>query len=114
MDPADLIDKQLLWIAKQGLLEPVPHPWQILQQPNDDIIYYNSVTKERTTQHPMDQNYRNLYFHEREKLLSSNQQKPILIEDSQPTKLFSQNTTILRRSDQTTFSGQSFPPPIIQ
>jgi hypothetical protein len=61
MNPADIIDRQLLWIAKQGLLEPVPHPWQILQQPNDDIIYYNSVTKERTSQHPMDDNYRILY-----------------------------------------------------
>jgi len=75
MNPSDIIDRQLLWIAKQGLLEPVPHPWQILQQPNDDIIYYNSVTKERTSQHPMDDNYRVLYQHEREKLLA-NKQKP--------------------------------------
>ncbi len=48
MDPEDSIDVQLLWIAKRGLLEPVPHPWQMLQQQNDDIIYYNSITKERT------------------------------------------------------------------
>mgnify|MGYP001339121196 CR=1 FL=1 len=27
MNPDDHIDKQLLWIARQGLLEPVPHPW---------------------------------------------------------------------------------------
>ena len=27
MNPVNEIDKQLLWIAKQGLLEPVPHPW---------------------------------------------------------------------------------------
>ncbi len=80
MNPSDIIDRQLLWIAKQGLLEPVPHPWQILQQPNDDIIYYNSVTKERTSQHPMDNNYRVLYQHEREKLLA-NQQKPALGRD---------------------------------
>lgn len=69
MEPDDSVDMQLLWIAKRGLLEPVPHPWQMLQQPNDDIIYYNSITKERTAQHPMDQNYRNLYLQEREKLM---------------------------------------------
>lgn len=61
MDPENTTDNQLLWIAKQGLLEPVPHPWQVLQQPNDDVIYYNALTKERTTQHPLDQNYRQLY-----------------------------------------------------
>ena len=27
MDPENTTDQQLLWIAKQGLLEPVPHPW---------------------------------------------------------------------------------------
>lgn len=36
-----------------------------------------------------------------------------MIEDSQPnTKLFSQNTTIVRKSDHTEFSGGLFPPHI--
>ena len=28
MDPNDPIDMQLMWIAKEGLMEPVPAPWQ--------------------------------------------------------------------------------------
>jgi len=69
-------------------MEPVPQNWQILQQPNDDIIYYNVVTKQRTTQHPMDESYRNLYLQERAKLKLKLENSPepksnaILIEDS--------------------------------
>ncbi len=58
----------------------------------------------------MDQNYRNLYLQERQKLIQISQnlrQEPILIDE--PNKLFSQNTTIQRRSDNTEFSGHSFP-----
>jgi hypothetical protein len=29
-------------------MEPVPAPWQALKDSNDNIIYYNTVTKERT------------------------------------------------------------------
>ena len=54
-------------------MEPVPQPWQALKDSNDNIIYYNTVTKERTHQHPMDFHYRNLFLHEREKLLSANE-----------------------------------------
>lgn len=27
MNPEDSIDRNLLWIAKNGLMEPVPQPW---------------------------------------------------------------------------------------
>jgi len=30
MNPSDPIDQQLMWIAKEGLMEPVPSPWQVL------------------------------------------------------------------------------------
>ena len=73
MDPENQIDRNLLWIAKNGLMEPVPQPWQALKDSNDNIIYYNTVTKERTHQHPMDFHYRKLFLHEREKLLSANE-----------------------------------------
>lgn len=68
MNPNDPIDQRLMWVAKEGLLEPVPAPWQQLLQPNDEIIYYNTVTKERITEHPMDQKYKLMYKQEREKL----------------------------------------------
>lgn len=48
MNLEDSIDKNLLWIAKSGLLEPVPAPWQALKDSNDNIIYYNTETKEHS------------------------------------------------------------------
>ena len=69
------------------------------------------MTKERITEHPMDQKYKQMYKKEREKLTkefeSSQKAQPILIEESHPTKLFSQNTTIAKRSDSATFTSQS-------
>lgn len=48
MDPDSSIDRELLWIAKKGLMEPVPRDWQALKDSNDNIIYFNTVTKFRT------------------------------------------------------------------
>jgi hypothetical protein len=48
MDPESSIDRDLLWIAKKGLMEPVPANWQALKDSNDNIIYYNTLTKVRT------------------------------------------------------------------
>ena len=68
MDPDSSIDRELLWIAKKGLMEPVPRDWQALKDSNDNIIYYNTVTKVRTHQHPCDDAYKLLYLQERAKL----------------------------------------------
>jgi len=73
MDPENQIDRNLLWIAKNGLMEPVPQPWQAFKDYNDNIIYYNTITEERTHKHPMNFHYRNLCLHVREKLLSANE-----------------------------------------
>ena len=61
----------------------------------------------------MDESYRNLYLQEKAKLKQKLENSPepkshaILIEDSsQPAnKPFSQNTTIVKKSENTTFSG---------
>jgi len=58
MDVDSSLDRDLFWIAKKGLMEPVPEPWQALKDSNDNIIYYNTVSKQRTHQHPCDERYR--------------------------------------------------------
>lgn len=68
MDPQSSIDRELLWIAKKGLMEPVPRDWQALKDSYDNIIYYNTITKVRTHQHPCDEEYKLLYKRERQKL----------------------------------------------
>ena len=48
MDPNSSIDRELLYIAKQGLMEPVPEPWEAQRDANDMILYYNTETGEET------------------------------------------------------------------
>ena len=69
MDPDNEEDKSLMWIARQGLMEPVPQPWQALKDSNDNIIYLNSKTKEKTHQHPCDELYRQLFKREKKALM---------------------------------------------
>ena len=69
MDPDLEEDKSLMWIARQGLMEPVPEPWQALKDSNDNIIYINATTKEKTHQHPCDELYRQLFEKEKRALM---------------------------------------------
>lgn len=69
MDLNSSIDRQLIYIAKQGLMEPVPEPWEARRDENDLILYYNSKTGEETHQHPCDEGYRSLFEQERAKLI---------------------------------------------
>ena len=62
-------DKSLMWIARQGLMEPVPLPWQALKDSNDNIIYLNTQTNKKTHQHPCDELYRQLFQKEKRALL---------------------------------------------
>lgn len=61
MDPSKSIDRELMFIAKQGLMEPVPEPWEAQRDQNDMILYYNTETGEQTHQHPCDDAYRQLF-----------------------------------------------------
>ena len=45
MDPSLKEDQQLMWIARKGLMEPVPEPWQALKDASENIIYYNKKTQ---------------------------------------------------------------------
>ena len=70
MDPVE--DPELLYIAKLGLIEPVPEPWLILREGEEregeeEIIYFNPQTGEKQSQHPSDEKFRRWYLEEKRK-----------------------------------------------
>ena len=81
MNPNSSIDRELMYIAKQGLMEPVPEPWEAQRDDNDMILYYNTVTGDETHQHPCDEYYRQLFTERRQELMRQRGQK----DDSQIT-----------------------------
>ena len=69
MDPNSSIDRELMYIAKRGLIQPVPEPWEAQRDNNDMIVYYNTQTGESTHQHPCDEGYRQLFRQKKQALL---------------------------------------------
>ena len=64
MDP--IADKDLLYIAKEGLKAPLPAPWKPCQQESDDqIYYYNFETRELQQEHPCDDFYKKNFLQEK-------------------------------------------------
>jgi len=59
MDPQQ--DEHLLWVAKEGLITPLPEPWKSCKAPNQEIFYHNPETGESTCEHPCDTYFRELY-----------------------------------------------------
>ena len=64
-------ESNLLYLAKEVLISPVPSPWEIVSE-DDNIFYYNNKTKEKTTQNPLDEIYRKLVIKERNALIHGN------------------------------------------
>mmetsp|Transcript_45348 Transcript_45348/g.79852 ORF Transcript_45348/g.79852 Transcript_45348/m.79852 type:complete len:280 (+) Transcript_45348:82-921(+) len=62
-------DKELLWIARDGLKAPLPFPWKPCQTgPGAEIFYFNFATGESVWDHPCDEFHRRLFYIERKKL----------------------------------------------
>ncbi|CAE8728872.1 unnamed protein product, partial [Polarella glacialis] len=57
LDPVK--EKHLLWIAREGVVAPVPHPWKACQE-DDEVFYFNFETSESLWDHPCDSHYRGL------------------------------------------------------
>ena len=55
-------DKDFFFIAQEGLKAPVPEQWQAYQDENDEMFYVNSVTKQRMTDHPLDEHYKQKFL----------------------------------------------------
>ncbi|KAL7680783.1 putative kinesin-like protein [Plasmopara halstedii] len=59
LDPA--IDTELLWIAKQSLIAPLPDAWyHVTASETGQPYYYNEMTGESRWDHPCDDEYRQL------------------------------------------------------
>ncbi|GAX85096.1 hypothetical protein CEUSTIGMA_g12516.t1 [Chlamydomonas eustigma] len=65
-------EKELMWIAKEGLKAPLPQSWKPCKTPGGDIYYFNFSTGESIWDHPCDEFYRKLYQDEKAKLENKN------------------------------------------
>eukprot|EP00930_Biecheleria_cincta_P075648 TRINITY_DN62826_c0_g1_i1.p1 TRINITY_DN62826_c0_g1~~TRINITY_DN62826_c0_g1_i1.p1 ORF type:complete len:620 (+),score=132.05 TRINITY_DN62826_c0_g1_i1:39-1898(+) len=65
INPQD--EPHLMWIAKEGVTAPVPHPWKACTENGDDVFYFNFESGESLWDHPSDEIYRNMVEEERKK-----------------------------------------------
>ena len=62
-------EKDLMWIAREGLKAPLPEHWKPCKAPDTgDIYYFNFQTGESVWDHPCDEYYKNLYAAEKANL----------------------------------------------
>ena len=62
-------EKDLLWIAREGLKAPLPEHWKPCKTPGTgDIYYFNFQTGDSVWEHPCDEHYKSLYAAEKAKL----------------------------------------------
>lgn len=55
-------DKDLFWVAKEGLMAPLPKNWKPCKtKETEDIYYFNFATGESTWDHPCDGYYKRLF-----------------------------------------------------
>ncbi|XP_033126044.1 centrosomal protein of 164 kDa-like [Anneissia japonica] len=64
-------DPELMWIAREGIIAPLPEDWKPCQDTNGDIYYFNFTTGDSVWDHPCDEFYRTMVIEEREKLALS-------------------------------------------
>lgn len=52
LDPIE--DKDLIYIAKEGLKAPLPQNWKLCKSPEGQVYYFNFETGESIWDHPCD------------------------------------------------------------
>ncbi|XP_056229251.1 centrosomal protein of 164 kDa-like isoform X2 [Seriola aureovittata] len=60
-------EQELLWLAREGIVAPLPAEWKPCQDVTGDIYYFNFSTGQSTWDHPCDEHYRRLVAQERER-----------------------------------------------
>ena len=70
-------DKNLFYIAKEGLKAPLPGPWKPCKSPGGQVYYYNFESKELQKDHPCDDYYRKYYVNEKS-LLAKKKEEGII------------------------------------
>ncbi|NXG42351.1 CE164 protein, partial [Psilopogon haemacephalus] len=63
-------EPELLWLAREGIVAPLPPEWKPCQDTNGDVYYFNFANGQSMWDHPCDDHYRELVVREREKLLA--------------------------------------------
>ncbi|KAM9299045.1 LOW QUALITY PROTEIN: centrosomal protein of 164 kDa [Gastrophryne carolinensis] len=61
-------EPELMWLAREGIVAPLPPDWKPCQDVTGDIYYFNFATGQSTWDHPIDEHYKELVIQEREKL----------------------------------------------
>lgn len=64
-------EPELMWLAREGIVAPLPGEWKPCQDITGDIYYFNFANGQSTWDHPCDEHYRNLVIQERAKLSTS-------------------------------------------
>ena len=67
-------DSEFLYIAKEGLMAPVPPPWKACQSKDGEIYYYNYDTQQSSWDHPSDDVFRSKFIDAKEKKLGVSSQ----------------------------------------
>ncbi|KAK5868465.1 hypothetical protein PBY51_009478 [Eleginops maclovinus] len=60
-------ESELLWLAREGIVAPLPPEWKPCQDVTGDIYYFNFSSGQSTWDHPCDEHYRCLVAQERER-----------------------------------------------
>jgi centrosomal protein CEP164 len=58
-------EAELMWIARQGVMAPLPRGWKPVQDPQGELYYFNFETGESIWDHPCDQDFKKLVLEER-------------------------------------------------
>nr|XP_025854937.1 centrosomal protein of 164 kDa isoform X1 [Vulpes vulpes]XP_025854938.1 centrosomal protein of 164 kDa isoform X1 [Vulpes vulpes] len=61
-------EPELMWLAREGIVAPLPMEWKPCQDITGDIYYFNFANGQSMWDHPCDEHYRNLVIQERGKL----------------------------------------------
>ncbi|NXG76475.1 CE164 protein, partial [Baryphthengus martii] len=61
-------EPELLWVAREGIMAPLPPNWKPCQEVTGDICYFNLATAQTSLEHPCDDHFKQLVIREREKL----------------------------------------------
>jgi centrosomal protein CEP164 len=64
-------ERDLFWIAREGLKAPLPEHWKPCKTNEGEIYYFNFATGDSVWDHPCDAYYKNLYADEKKKFQES-------------------------------------------
>ncbi|KAJ8280227.1 hypothetical protein GJAV_G00052070 [Gymnothorax javanicus] len=60
-------EPELMWLAREGIVAPLPAEWKPCQDVTGDVYYFNFSSGQSTWDHPCDEQYRRLVIQERER-----------------------------------------------